>query len=86
MPVTLPVTMDSTRSLGTHSDSAEPPSSGRTLDAEKASLAGVQVERAEIAHANIPLERAVTQGTAEKVGGMGMLMDGEGWVARSEGV
>lgn len=77
--------MDSTRSLGTHSDSAEPPSSGRTVDVEKASLADVQAERVESARVNVPVDGAVPQGAAEKVGGMGMLMDGEGWVARSEG-
>lgn len=76
--------MESTRSLGTHSDSAEPPSN-RTADVEKASLADVQAEPVEIAHVDIPVDHAIPQGTAEKIGGMGMLMDGEGWVARSEG-
>ncbi|KAL1940973.1 hypothetical protein VTO73DRAFT_7609 [Trametes versicolor] len=72
MPVTLPVTMDSTRSLGTHSDSAEPPSSGRTVDVEKASLADVQAERAEIAHVEVPVDHVVPHGTAEKVGGVAL--------------
>ncbi|KAH9858032.1 hypothetical protein C2E23DRAFT_880705 [Lenzites betulinus] len=49
VPVTLSVTMDSTRSIGTHSDSAVPPSSN-TADAEKASLADGQVGRAEFAY------------------------------------
>ncbi|EIW52183.1 uncharacterized protein TRAVEDRAFT_53608 [Trametes versicolor FP-101664 SS1] len=62
MPVTLPVTMDSMRSLGTHSDSAEPPSSGRTVDVEKASLADVQAERAEIAHVEVPVDHVVPHG------------------------
>ncbi|OJT03611.1 hypothetical protein TRAPUB_5736 [Trametes pubescens] len=76
--------MDSTRSLGTHSDSAEPPSS-RTADAEKASLADVEADRAEVVHVEAPAVHDVCKDPAIKVGGMGMLMDGEGWVARSEG-
>lgn len=84
MPVTLPITMDSTRSLGTHSDSVEPPSS-RTADVEKASLADVQAERAEVMLVEAPAVQDVFKEPAVMVGGMGMLMDGEGWVARSEG-
>ncbi|KAL1940972.1 hypothetical protein VTO73DRAFT_7608 [Trametes versicolor] len=81
-PVTWPVTIESTRSLGTHSDSAEAPSS-EGADT-KTSLVDLQGEKADQrAYAILPEESPVSKDDTVMTGGI-VLMDGEGLVTKYE--
>ncbi|EIW52178.1 uncharacterized protein TRAVEDRAFT_53603 [Trametes versicolor FP-101664 SS1] len=67
VPVSLPVTMDLTRSLRTHSDTADEPTNGEDADASKATLADVQAKKADLAYVDTPVDHAVPKDTAVTV-------------------
>lgn len=79
-----PDTMDSVRSLGTHEESAEPPSSGAAPT--KTGLVDFQAEKVvkvEPTHIDAPAARPVSKDDTVMTRGI-VLMDGEGLVTTHE--